>query len=215
MEKQFWIDKWDVDSIGFHKSETHPELLNFFNKFDSEEKNVLVPLCGKTLDMIHFQKNGFKVTGIEFSPKACEDFFKENNIEYNIKDEDGFKIYNSESITLYCGDFYKYHTYFKFAHAYDRAAIVAIDPEKRKEYADKYSELMATGGKLLLMTFEYDQSKCQGPPWSTEEYFIYEFFEKSFDIELIKQQDIEIGNPRMKEAGVGTAAQKVFLLTKK
>ncbi|MBK22593.1 MAG: hypothetical protein CME70_01195 [Halobacteriovorax sp.] len=215
MEKEFWLNKWNQNSIGFHRSEYHPELLKYITKFEELEKSVLVPLCGKSLDLIYLKDQGFNVVGIEFSKKACEEFFNENNIEYQIITEDGFEIFESDKIHLYCGDYFKFVPREKLNFAYDRAAIVALDPNNRKAYADQYAKNINAGGKLLMLTFEYDQSKCQGPPWSTEEYFIYEYFEKEFDIDILENSQIKVGNPRMQEAGVSTALQKTFLLTKK
>ena len=38
--------------------------------------NILVPLCGKSLDMLWLAERGFQVTGIEISELAVQDFFR-------------------------------------------------------------------------------------------------------------------------------------------
>ncbi len=215
MKKDFWLNKWNENSIGFHRSDFHPNLIKNISRFEELEKTILVPLCGKTLDMIYLKDQGFKVVGIEFSKKACEEFFKENNISYDEIKQGDYIQFRSKNIDLYCGDYFKFIPSEKLNYAYDRAAIVALDPDTRKSYADQYAKLLNPGGKLLMLTFEYDQSKCQGPPWSTEEYFIYEYFEKEFDIEILESEEIEVGNPRMRESGIETATQKSYLLTRK
>lgn len=217
MKKEFWLEKWDKDSIGFHQSKYHPVLESKISLLNIKglEKTILVPLCGKTLDMIFLKEQGFKVIGSEFSQKACEDFFRENKIPFDIEKTRDFIIYKSEMITLYCGDYFKLKLDQKISYLYDRAAIVALDPIDRERYAQKHGELLAPKGAALILCFEYDQSLCSGPPFSVEEYFVREYFESNFEIEMIEDNEIEIGNPRMKEAGVKKASQKAYLLNRK
>jgi thiopurine S-methyltransferase len=217
MEKEFWLEKWNEDSIGFHQSKYHPILKNKIRLFNERdlEKTILVPLCGKTLDMIFLKEQGFKVIGSEFSEKACLDFYKENNIEFKRSNKDGFIVFESKMINLYCGDYFKLKLDKKISYLYDRAAIVALDPKDRQKYADKHTELLIPSGKALLLSFEYDQCLCSGPPFSIEESLIQEYFNNGFNIELIENNEIEIGNPRMIEAGVKKAIQKAYLLNRK
>ena len=42
----------------------------------------LVPLCGKSVDLIFLYQQGFQVISSECSELACEQFFTENDIEY-------------------------------------------------------------------------------------------------------------------------------------
>lgn len=217
MKKEFWLEKWDKNAIGFHQSKYHPLLKSRINVLSTSEleKTILVPLCGKTLDMIFLKDQGFKVIGSEFSEKACSDFFKENNIEFSISNKEGFIIFESEMITLYCGDYFKLKLETKVSYLYDRAAIVALDPNDRQKYADKHAELLEVSGKALVLCFEYDQSLCSGPPFSIEENSLTQYFQKNFEVELIENNEIEIGNPRMIEAGVKKAIQKAYLLNRK
>ena len=45
------------------------------------EGTVLVPLCGKSLDMIWLAQQGHRVIGVELSDVAVESFFSENGLE--------------------------------------------------------------------------------------------------------------------------------------
>ncbi len=217
MEKEFWLDKWTENSIGFHQSSYHPLLVKRIDCLETKglEKTILVPLCGKTLDMIFLKEKGFKVIGSEFSEVACKDFFVENNIDFQMKTEGDFKVFESKMITLYCGDYFKLELTNKASYLYDRAAIVALDPKDRQRYAQKHSDLLVPTAKALVLCFEYDQSKCEGPPFSVEENLVTKYFKNDFDIELIEDSEIEIGNPRMIKAGVSKASQKAYLLNRK
>lgn len=216
MDADFWLNAWDKGSIGFHRSDYHPELLKYFKHIKPKgDDKILVPLCGKSKDMLFLHDQGLKITGVEFSNKACEEFFSENELEFLRTDKNNFDVFEGKAHTLYCGDYFSFDPGHKYDAAYDRAAIVALDPKSRTKYAKQYAHLLNKNGKLLLLSFEYDQSKVQGPPFSVEEYFIRELFENEFEVEVLESKAVEIGSPRFIEAGVIEAVQKSYLLTKK
>lgn len=47
---------------------------------------------------------GCQVIGVEFAEKACEDFFKENNLEFDVSNS--VYMAKDKAIKIYCGDFY-------------------------------------------------------------------------------------------------------------
>lgn len=216
MDADFWISKWEDKAIGFHRADYHPELIKYFDKIEPHSDNkILVPLCGKTKDMLFLKEKGLQISGIEFSDIACEEFFSENDLSFTTIEENGFKVFKGSNHSLFCGDFYKYKPEHKYQAAYDRAAIVAIDPKSRKAYAKQYSNLLVSGAKLLLLSFEYDQTKVQGPPWSVEETYINEFFGSDFKVEILDSNLVEITSPKFKKNGLEQATQKIYLLTRK
>jgi hypothetical protein len=67
-EMQSWNQRWKSGQISFHINEVHPCLSKFLGPFLEDgisspkfSKRVLVPLCGKTVDMIFLQNLGHKV----------------------------------------------------------------------------------------------------------------------------------------------------------
>ena len=44
------------------------------------EITFLLPLCGRSLDLIFLYEQGFQVIGCEFSEHACQQFFSENKL---------------------------------------------------------------------------------------------------------------------------------------
>ena len=61
---------------------------------------------GKSLDLIWLANQGFQVLGIELAEKAVEDFFREHNLEPQLSQRGGFKVYAHGPIQLWCGDFF-------------------------------------------------------------------------------------------------------------
>ena len=55
---------------------------------------ILIPLCGKSFDLLWLSSNGHQVVGVEFAADVIVQFFDENKIKYNIKQIDSeFKLY--------------------------------------------------------------------------------------------------------------------------
>ncbi|MNP32022.1 Thiopurine S-methyltransferase [compost metagenome] len=53
MDEQFWQARWAENQIGFHQRETNPYLERYWSQLQLPTGcQVLVPLCGKTLDML-------------------------------------------------------------------------------------------------------------------------------------------------------------------
>lgn len=49
-----WIEKWENSQIAFHQKKHHPFLVNNLKKLlsnDDDKIRVLLPLCGKSVDM--------------------------------------------------------------------------------------------------------------------------------------------------------------------
>ena len=79
MEPDFWHERWARDEIGFHRHEYNAHMTAFMHRLAlTPGAHVLVPLCGKSLDLEWLLREGYRVTGIEISPRAIEAFFAEN-----------------------------------------------------------------------------------------------------------------------------------------
>ena len=55
MEHSFWVERWQEDNIGWHQEKTNSLLEKFWPLLELPAKStVLVPCCGKSLDMLYF-----------------------------------------------------------------------------------------------------------------------------------------------------------------
>ena len=201
MNSDYWINKWQAGETRFHQSQYHSLLVKYANRL--KQGTILVPLCGKTLDMLFLLQQGHSVIGVELSPIACKDFFEENNIEYKKRDSNGFTIYESEKITLWCGDFFKLPSdvWNAVTGIYDRAALIALPLDVRQKYAAEINARSKSGCEVLLITLEYHQDAFKGPPFSVTEEEIASIY-KSFTLEKLqaeKELKITKDNPNFKE----------------
>lgn len=209
MDHDFWHERWKERNIGFHQSEINSELKTHFPKLSLNSK-VLVPLCGKSKDMLWLKEQHFNVTGIELSQDAVEEFFKDNNLNFNKLDQ----VYTTEGITLHAGDLFK-HQESDYDAIYDRASMVALPPKMRADYTKHLLSCLKENGQLLLIAFEYDQEKVPGPPFSVPEDEIKDHYDKSCDIVLLAQKSEKPKAPKFVEAGVEVFKRKTYLITKR
>lgn len=229
MEAKYWHQKWQEEKIGFHQSEVNKRLITFWPKLALPEKPfansdapcVFVPLCGKTLDMLWLHGNGYRVLGVELSDKAAEAFFTENQLEFQSRHEGDFLVYegsgNASGITIMVGDYFTLtpeHCQFCVAF-YDRAAMIAMNGDMRTRYAHHLATIMPTGSQGLLLTISYDQDQMQGPPFSVTCENVSEILQNNYIINELAHYSGpgRVGN--LKQRGLETLDERVYLLQRK
>jgi len=67
------------------------------NPDEIEGTTILVPLCGKTVDMMYLSQYANKVIGVELVEEGIVQFFNENNLTYWQPDSE---TYISGNITI-------------------------------------------------------------------------------------------------------------------
>lgn len=214
MDNDYWINKWQNSETRFHQSQYHPMLVKYGDKLTTG--TILVPLCGKSLDMHFLVSKGHTVIGVELSPIACEDFFKEAGLEYTINSVADFSVFSSEKITLWCGDFFKLPqtVWDRVSGIYDRAALVALPEEIRKKYVLEITNRSKQSLEIILITFEYLKDSFQGPPFAVYEHEINEIY-KAFTILKLhseKEDKLPKDNPRFQSIGL---TENIYWLQKK
>lgn len=213
MEKEFWLEAWKSKNIRFHKDHFNGNLLNYFDRLKlTTNEHILVPLCGKSLDMIWLAKQGLKVTGVELSEIAIKEFFKENKLNYCIEEFGELKKYTSDNISIFVGDIFHLTAkqIGKIDAIYDRASTVALPEDMRRKLMTKFKEL-SPKLNMLMVLFYYDQSLVDGPPFSVSEAFITEEF-KTQEIQILKEVELEKLAPKFIE--VGAKVKEIVLLVR-
>jgi len=214
MDSQFWITAWNEGRTNFHQGNYHDKLVEYFPQLKPEEgQRVLVPLCGKSKDLLWLHGLNLRVHGIELHNQAVEAFFAENELSPVKKTQDqDFAHYTHENIAISCGDFFKLNENDTYDFIYDRAALVALPSGMRKSYAEVINRSLRKGGKYLLVVYEYDQSKLDGPPFSVDDNEIHELYEDQFAIQLMESKQPTNEGPRL--SSLGGLKQKVYILEK-
>ena len=195
MELSYWESRWKKDKTGFHMPGGYSALKSHWPKLTlPEAPAVLVPLCGKSADMIFMENQGAQVTGVEISEKAVRSFFKENDRNFETDTFADFTIRRSGNIQIWQGDFMKFpDSKADVDLIYDKAALVALPPEKRQSYADKLLSLAGPGTQILLHHFMYPQQEMPGPPFSVGSAEINTYFSDRFSLHLLEENEIPSG----------------------
>ena len=168
MEPQFWHERWEAGQIGFHKSDANPLLLAHFHRLGlAPGARVFVPLCGKTRDIAWLLGQGMRVVGAELSEIAVRQLFHEMNLAPEVDKVGAIPRYRGAGAEVFAGDIFDLgrEEIGPIDAIYDRAALVALPPKMRAAYA-KHLVALTGGAKQLAITFEYDQSAMNGPPFS-------------------------------------------------
>lgn len=192
MEESFWLNKWKKREIGFHQTHINPFLQDFFKTKDLKDKKFFIPLCGKSKDMIWLREQGAEIVGCEFSEVALDEFFSENGLKENIKEKTGTGLVRrtAEGFTLFQGDFFNLPDIGRVDYVYDRAALIALPPATRKNYAKKLKELLSPETQELLIAIEYDQSLRDGPPFSVNRKEVELLFSPA-QARIIREEEVE------------------------
>ena len=161
-----WLARWENDQIGWHEADGNSALQRFWPGLTPGSR-VLVPLCGKSQDLLWLAHQGLKVTGVELSEIAAEAFFVAADIRFECEVRPGFSCFQGTEVdlTIVCGDYFQFADE-PFDALYDRAALVALPPELRPVYIEHTKSLLKANATQLLITLEYDQSIANGPPYS-------------------------------------------------
>lgn len=188
MESEFWHQRWQEGRIGFHQPAPNAQLLTHWQSLGLAKGSIVfVPLAGKSTDMTWLIAQGHKVLGIELSRVAVEAFFAENNLEAEEDHLPDFDVFRSPDIELRCGDFFALgpEDLASVDAVYDRAALIALPPEMRAEYAAHMIDCLPPGVQMMLVTLEYPQAEMEGPPFSVSEAEVAQYYSAGFDIKRV------------------------------
>ena len=210
MDAEFWHDKWEKLEIAFHQDAAHDMLAAHFDKLGlAKGSRVFVPLCGKTLDIAWLLSQGYRVAGAELSEIAISQLFEEMDVTPTISDAGALKRYSADGVDIFVGDIFKLTAELlgTVDAIYDRAALVALPEEMRVKYAAHLRDITGTAPQLMI-SFDYDQSVMDGPPFSVPEAEIRRHYDQAYKIELVESTDVPGGLK-----GQAEAIENCWLLT--
>jgi len=214
MEPAFWHRKWADNQIGFHQAEASPYLQRYWPALGlAAGSRVLVPLCGKSLDLAWLAGQGHRVLGVELSRRAVEDFFLEHGLAAQVSQQGAFEVWRSGDVELWCGDIFALQAedVADCTGLYDRAALIALPAPMRERYCALLSTVMPVGGKGMLVTLDYDQALLAGPPFSVGDAEVRQGF-AGWRIEALEANELIEESPKFQQAGMASLLERVYRL---
>jgi thiopurine S-methyltransferase len=195
MDPDFWLTRWQDNRTGFHEGVPNDLLVAHFAALGLPRgARVFVPLCGKSRDLHWLRAQGFAVVGAELSRLAVEQFFDELGIPPAITPVDKLDRFEAAGVTIFTGDIFDLdqNTLGPVDAVYDRAALVALPDPLRAQYAAHLIELTQAAPQLLV-TFEYDQAKHPGPPFSVQQADVQKHYDATYRPERLELRDLPGG----------------------
>ena len=209
---EFWHNKWAANQIGFHLEDVNPLLIEFWEKTNPNyEKSVFVPLCGKSEDLIWLASKHEEVQGVELSQIAVRAFFSGHFYTPTVTQINGqHELYQFDELSVYTGDYFTVPIQ-PVDIIYDRASLVALPAEMRVQYVERLKQLLKPGGKILLVTLDYDQNEMAGPPFSVPKLEIDQLF-AGYKITLLNQDIADDEHPKIAKKGLSLFCEEVYLI---
>lgn len=216
MEADFWHGRWRDNNIAFHKPVTNHYLAKYVDRLGLVPGGeVLVPLCGKSVDMAWLRRFDCRVLGVELSDIAVRDFFAEQDIVAERRTEGAFDVLEGGGIRLLCGDIFALDeaNVANVTAIYDRAALVALPTEMRARYVEHLDAILPRSAPTLLLTFEYPAHEIDGPPFSVAEADVRALYAGRREVTLLESADRLAEESKLAERGLSRLREHAFLLT--
>jgi thiopurine S-methyltransferase len=217
VDPDFWKQRWQEGQIGFHQVEVNPRLVEYWPTLGLPSGGtVLVPLCGKSLDMWWLHERGHPVTGVELSPIAVRDFFAAAQVEPAMSRTDRFEISEAKGVRILQGDVFllRAEDLRNVAAVYDRAALIALPPNVRLAYARALAEKLPQRVRMLLICLESDKAGLGGPPFSVDEKEVRDLYEPAFRVEVVHRSAFEEAPPHLRARGHDKIADVVYTIAR-
>jgi thiopurine S-methyltransferase len=223
VKAEYWLQRWKEGRTGWHHTDVMPLLEQHWGALGvGRGTRVLVPLCGKSLDMLWLARQGLDVLGAEISPLAVETFLAENRLQATQREAadgthyrvagagtDGdIEIINGDVFGVASGELEACGAF------YDRAALIAFPAPMRDRLAREVYAKLPAGARGLLITLEYPEGETEAPPFSVDEAEVQRLFEAQWDIRQIERRDILASQPSFSERGVTALHTAVYALTR-
>jgi len=180
------------------------------------DATVLVPLCGKSLDLDWLAGQGHHVVGVEISEIALKEVMERQPYSFHRSAKGSFTRYHSSSMELWCGDIFKLRQRWlpPVNAVYDKSALIALPPETRSRYAHKIQSLLQPQGKIFINTFEYPQDEMGGPPFAVFEDELVRLYSDRFEITRLHSHSIFEDLSNFQRRGLKSYLnEKIYTLT--
>lgn len=218
MDADFWLERWREGRTHFHQPRVTPLLQKYWPALELPAgSQVLVPLCGKSLDMLWLAQQGLRVLGSELSQLAVEQFFSENDLQPAIHQSALGSHYIAGDIEIICGDIFNLDaaTLNVCSGVYDRAALVALPAAMRARYVSHVYGQLSDQYRGLLMTLDYPQAEMDGPPFSVQDPEVQTLYAAHSEARIIDRRDILDKEPKFLAQGVSSLDTVVYHLQRR
>jgi len=171
LNKAYWESRYQQSQTGWDIGYAAPALIEYANQLPSKDLRILIPGAGFGHEAQALLNEGFNnITVIDLSGAALQDLQK--------------RIPATDCLKMIEGDFFEHLGTYDLI--LEQTFFCALDPKLRPKYASHAYNLLASGGKLAGLFFDFPLSD-QGPPFggSAKEY--RDLFSEYFHIKTLER----------------------------
>ena len=164
----FWQERYERGKPGWDKGQAAPPLVRALAETEPDAGfKALVPGCGYGHEALHLARLGFAVVAADFASAPISDLAE--------------RAAGLSLTALQC-DIFNLPAQFTahFDLVVEHTCFCAIPVERRGEYAETMAEVLGVGGQFLGLFWEMGEE--DGPPFSTSQRDIRDFFSPYFEI---------------------------------
>jgi len=156
-DNALWQQYWRDQRTDLNQQGVNPLLMRWWSSLGlAKGSRVLVPMCGKSQDMLWLIKEGYRVTGIELSPVAVRAFFFEHDLGSTKRTQGPLTRWGHGNLSILCGDFFAATAadLGPIDAIYDCAALTALPEDIRRLYVTHLALIVPDARQLLVLTSE-------------------------------------------------------------
>ncbi len=216
MSNRLWKAKWERNDIAFHQDIVNPLLQRFLSRLTlSAGDHIIVPLCGKSLDMNWIGRMGFRVIGIELSDIAIQAYFEALHVVPNRERHGRFVRWWHEGAEVWCGDIFDLTSkdLGEVKALYDCAALTALPAGVRERYITHFAETLPKKTEILLITIETPDERHFNSV-STIDSEVKSLYGARYRIDLLHGQNSITRDPENPGEPEMPMEEKVYLMTR-
>ncbi|OIQ15803.1 MAG: SAM-dependent methyltransferase [Flavobacterium sp. MedPE-SWcel] len=177
LDKNYWENRYQTDSFPWDAGTITLPIKTYIDQLTNKSSKILVPGAGNGHEFEYLIQKGFNNSYVlDIAPTPLE----------NIKK----RLPELSNEHLLYGDFFEHKSQYDLI--IEQTFFCALPPTLRAKYIQKMHSLLATGGKLAGLLFQFPLTE-EGPPFggSIEEY------QKSFG-DLFKIHTLETAHNSIK-----------------
>lgn len=183
----YWNDRYRSGDTGWDLGTPSPPFVRLHEAGQLAPCRMAVPGCGRGWEVAYFAGRGFHVTAIDFAPEAIA--ATRMRLE-----ADGIPLRGgaageapADGVDLVQADLFDLPA--RLAGAFDlvleQTCFCAVDPARRPDYVAAVHRLLAPGGRLIGLFYDFGEDG--GPPFTTDPDEVRALFSGRFEVRALSR----------------------------
>jgi SAM-dependent methyltransferase len=176
MDKNYWHNRWEQGETKWDIGYISTPLKNFFDQLTNKEQKILIPGCGSGYEGEYLWRKGFtNVYQLDISEIPLQKFHQ--------------RVPEFPKEQLLATDFFALDGPFDLV--IEQTFFCALHPDLRKNYASHMFSILADGGKICGLMFNFPLTE-NGPPFGGSKDEYETLFSPFFKIHRMEQAEDSI-----------------------